>query len=308
MKILSRACGLAAPWALVLALPLASASGPTPTKKPADRYQPYVKINGLFFDNFFQTPESLPGENLGGVGAEAGVAVSVRGSKALKAYGNVDYLSYHGFGPSSGITGGLRLAGKPHAFDAYAQYLRGRPSRDAGDVVSSANVAGIAGEYSYRVTSDVELSGLADYRHQSYQDAPLRANDVHNFGLAVRYRGLGHGVSPEAGFRRGGRVSQDPNEDLSQRELFVKLRWTANPSTYLTLRYRHRRREYTTALPQARNFGREDTRVQWTLSADLEQSEELSWNLYYALEDSDSTRPAGAFKTQALALGLTLRF
>jgi hypothetical protein len=34
----------------------------------------------------------------------------------------------------------------------------------------------------------------------------------------------------------------------------------------------------------------------------------LTWNLYYAFEDSDSTRSSGVFRTQLLALGVTLRF
>ena len=108
--------------------------------------------------------------------------------------------------------------------------------------------------------------------------------------------------------RFGGRNVEDDNEDISQRELYVRLRWAPSPKVYTTLRYRRRSRDYSIEAPGASNLGREDTRQQWVATADWDFRAPFAWTLYYANERSKSTRPRGTFKAQFVSLGLTYRF
>lgn len=287
---------------------LAAAPPQKPAAKKPDRFEAHVKLAGLFFDNFFQAPEGSPEEDVLGASVEGGLAVQVREESPLKAYLEADYIIYQDFDPSTGITAGLRREGKPHAWDVSAQYLKGRPSREVRDEFDRADVLGVSGQYSYRVTEDFEVIGLGEYRHETFELSEDKANDVYNLGAALRYRGFGWRFSPEIGFRLGGRDVVVGDEDFSQREAFVRLRWSPTSALYLTLRYRRRSRDYSVEDPRAANFGREDTRKQLTATADWRHGASLTWNLYYALEDSDSTRPVGVFRTQMLSLGFTIGF
>lgn len=299
---------------LVLLWAVPAMAAQRPGKAPAQpapgpaRLEARIKLNVLFFDNFFHVPQGEPQDTVVAGGLEAHLAAKLRRRRPLEAYGHADYIAYRGFGPSSGVTAGLRSEDNPQSFDISAQYLKGRPSREVGNVLDRADIVGLEGEYSYRMTDDFELTGLGDVRRETYALSPAKESDVFNLGGAVRYRGFGHRFSPEVGLRWGRRDVADDNEDLSQRELFVRLRSTPVPALYLSLRYRRRGRHYSIAEARGSNFGREDTRQQWALSADLTQGERRSWNLYYASEDSGSSRPSGVFQTRLLALGLTVRF
>lgn len=296
-------------WAVLLGVATpAAAQGAGPAPPPVRRLQAMLRINGMFFDNFFQAREGAPEEGVAAVGVEAHLSARVRRDRPLEGFAEADYIAYRGFGPSRGITVGLRAEGRRHSFEVALQYLAGRPSREIGDVLERADVGGAGAEYSHRLTDDVELIALTDFRRQTFEISPANQNDVFGLGGALRYRGFGRRFSPEAGLRWSRRNARADNEDLSQREAYLRLRWAPTRAVYLSLRYRRRDRDYTVQDSQARNFAREDHRGQWTLSADLRQSSRLSWNLYYAREDSDSTRPSGVFHTQMVAAGATLRF
>lgn len=294
----------------LLAAPVAQRPAPQkPAAKKTDRLEMHLRLGGLTFDNFFQAPEGSLEDDVLGAYVEARLAFQVREGRPLRAYLGAEYIAYtDDFNPSSGITLGLRSEDKPHSWDVSGQYLKGRPSREVRDEFDRADVLGLNGQYSYRITEDFEVIGLGEYRHETFELSADKANDLYSLGPAVRYRGFGWRFSPEIGLRFGGRNVVDDNEDFSQRELFVRLRYSPTSALYLTLRYRHRSRDYSIGDAGAGNFGREDTRKQWTVTADWKSGETLTWNLYYALENSDSTRPVGVFQTQMLSLGLTIGF
>jgi hypothetical protein len=225
----------------------------------------------------------------------------------VQAYGHAAYVGYRGFGPSTGLGLGLRSDGRPGSFDVALQAHRGRPSREVGDVLGRADDASVAAEYAYRVLDDLQLSVLADARREWYELSPEKRNDVFNVGAAARYRGWSQ-ISPEVGFRWGRRDILDANEDLEQREVFARLRWTPAPAVYVSVRYRRRYRDYTVEDPARSNFGREETRQQWTVGGDIRLSRHWSWGVYYAREESDSTRPTGVFATQLASVSLALRY
>lgn len=271
------------------------------------RYEGHLKLGGLYFDNFFQTSPGGLEENVWAAQLEGRVGRRLRNASPLEVYLEVDSIRYDAFDPSYGITLGLQRETRPHGFHVSAQYLAGRPSREAGDVLDRTRVRGLDGEYSYRVSEDVEVLGLGEYRHESFELRADEALDAYNLGGAVRYRGFSRRFSPEVGVRLGSRSATNPNEGLTQRELSVRVRSAATRDLYLTFRFRHRRRPYSVDDPGASNFERVDRRRQWTATADWKRPR-LTWNLYYALEDSASTRPTGVFRTQLLVLGVTFPF
>jgi hypothetical protein len=294
----------------VLTLGWAAAAEAQPAPRPADgppprKVEAQLRFNGSYFDNFFQASEGLPEENVFAGGVEGHLSARLSRDRPLRVYGHADYVGYRGFGPSTAFVAGLRSDDRPQAFDIALQHHRGRPSRELGDVLGRADDAGVVAEYSYRIFDDVQLSALADARREWYDLAPQKRNDVFNVGAAVRYRGS---LSPEIGFRWGRREVQDPNEDLGQREWFVRLRWAPARPVYVSLRYRRRHRDYTVDDPGRSNFSREDRRQQWAVGADIQLARHWSWGAYYAREDSDSTRPSGVFATQLASVGLTLRY
>lgn len=78
-------------------------------------------------------------------------------------------------------------------------------------------------------------------------------------------------------------------------------------SVYLNVRYREDARSYTTSNPSASNYGREDTRGQWTVSADVRLNRRLAWGVYYTFDDGKSTRADRTFTTQSIISGLSYR-
>ena len=297
------ACALTMGWAMA-----AGAQPQLPEASPApQRVEAQLRLNGAYFDNFFQAADGLPEENLFAGGVEGFVAGRLSRNGTLQAYGHADYTRYRGFAPSTGLAAGLRSDDRPAAFELGVHYHHGRPSREVGDIVGRADDVGATAELSYRVLHDVQLSALGDVRREWYDLAPQKRNESFNVGGALRYRGWTE-FSPEVGFRWGRRDVVNDNEDLDQREIFVRFRWAPTAPLYLSLRWRHRLRDYTGEDPDRSNFGREDRRQQWTASADVKIARHWSWGLYYARESSDSTRASGVFTTQMAVVGLTLLY
>ena len=295
-------------WLLVLGAWLSTApalaQGPVAPPNP-DRFRGHVRLGGMIFDNFFEATEG-PKESVLAAILAGGLAFRLTEGSPFEVHLAAERVIYEGFDPSSTITAGLRFQAKPHAWNLTARYLRGRPGREVGDEFDRVNAMGLAGEYSYRITKEFEVFGLAQVRHETSEFFPDRTVDGHAVGAGVRYRGP-HNLSPEIGVTVGGRSVSQPGEDLSQREGYLALRWTPTRSTYVSARYRRRGRSYTIADAAARNFGREDTRHQLTLAADWTRGN-VVWNLYYTLEDANSSQSSGNFTTQMLSLGLTFQF
>lgn len=269
------------------------------------RFRADLRLNGMLFDNFFQAPEGLPQEDVDARAAELRLAAPL--FEAAEAYANLSYITYDDpLEESPGVTAGLRSSGRPHGFDVFAEHLADRPTGDVGELVEQADISRLAGEYSFRAGDDWQLSGLGTVERQDFTLTPGKDNDFVDLGGAVRYRGFGSRFSPEIGATFGDRDADDADEDHRQRDLFLKIRSAPVRWAYLSLRYRHRTRDYSIDDPGASNFEREDTRQQWSLTADLQTGEILTWNLYYAYEDAESTRRTREFTTSLFVAGVTI--
>lgn len=269
------------------------------------RFRVDLRLNSLFFDNFFQAAEGRPQEDVNAWAGELRLVAPL--SEIIEGYANLNYTSYDDpLEASRGVTAGLRASGKTHGFDLFGESVANRPSGDVGELVEQADLKRVAGEYSYRLTPDWQLSALAEYQDQDFEITQGKDNTFTDFGGAIRYRGFGSGFSPEIGATFGERDADDPDEDHDQRDLFLKIRSAPAPWAYLSLRYRHRTRDYSIADPLATNFEREDTRKQWVATADLKTGAVLTWNLYYSYEDAESTLATREFTTSLFAAGVTV--
>lgn len=262
----------------------------------------------LRFQNFFQAPDGEPETNVNGLQLRAELAYRLSMDRPLEAYVEAGRVAYQDLEDSSRVGAGLRLDGRPHAFDLSLALETDRPILDVGDEFETADVIYVDGEYGYRLTSDWELKGLLEAQDQSFEFTSRKDNTIHGLGAAVRYRGFGYEFSPEVGLLLGGRDATDVSENHSQNDVYVKIRSVPAPGWYISARYRHRVREYDTDVVTDRNFGREDTRDQLSAVIAYELTEELDVDAYLAHQDAESTLASRTFTTQILFLGLSWGF
>lgn len=266
-----------------------------------------VRFDTTHYDNFFRTADGRSQENLWGQSIQARLGRRPdRGE--IAPFVRVEFESIRGVGQAAGVLGGVRNETPRRTIVVQGGYDWNRPRFDVGDELERADILSIDGEYSRRLTRAVEVRGLGEYGHESFNVDPSKDNHLYSSGGAVRFRGFGSGFSPELGWLWSGRNVVDANEDYRQRTFYVQVRSAAIPSTYLSVRYRRGFRDYVIQQPTASNFNREDRRAQWTAAADLTLTRHVLLNVYFVRERSDSTRVTRSFTTGDLALGVTYRF
>lgn len=288
----------ASAWILVLAATSAFAQDQA---DPDPLWQFWVKGQTQHYANFFQRAEGQAQDDVQALYGEAGASVTLSRTAPLRAYGNVNVMQFSesDLSTSPGIRVGLRLDGRPHAFDVRAEQLLDRPSFDIGDEFDRADITNLAGEYSYRVTRDWQVSLEGEYQKQDIEVTTLRDNDFLGAGAAVRWRGS-RLFSPEIGFRSGRREVEDDTLSYDQDEMYLQIRSAPTPEIYISARYRDRGREYTS--------GREDDRRQITASVDWSMTPTLIWNFYGSHETVKVNRAGRDFDTALYILGITKRF
>lgn len=299
-----------------LALAALLAAGPAGAQlegqqKPAETGEPRWKtglhVQGLFFDNFFQLPETQSQEDVQGLRAEGRLSWVPRVQWPLEVYGVAGATAYsEDLEETLLLGGGLRWDGLVDFFQLDLRYEADRPSFEVGDTFGTADLLDLGGVYSHRIADSWELSALADHQRLDYQADDGRDSFFRSAGGAVRYRGWGYDLSPEVGVEVGERDADDANEDHDQTDLWLKLRSAPTDALYLSLRFRHRLRDYSVGDAAASNFRREDDRNQVALAADWTTSDLLTWTLYYAWEDAGSSKETRVFTTQLLAVGVRL--
>lgn len=284
----------------------------TPPPPPAPRTTAEVRLNSLYFDNFFQAPSGAPKENVVAAGVEARISRDTPlrfGGRPVQGYAYFDYLRFdqEEFGGSPGLRFGARSDARPHSWDTSVQLQKDRPSFDVVDETDRADIARFMADYSYRPVRDWQFNAGLDADRQSFDLAQGRDNRFLGASAGVRYRGFGSEFSPEIGLAFGDRSVDDAAQSYGQVDWILQIRSAPTPPLYISARYRHRLRDYDTGTASSSNFGREDTRDQIVLAADLRAAVRLTWNFYLAWENSDSTAPGRGFKTLLGAFGLTYR-
>ncbi len=293
---------------LVLA---ALAAGPAPAQPPPAWEEPIfgseLRLYGFLFDNFFQAPEGVPEEEVTLARVEGRFAARPSEASPYELYARGRFDSYgDGLEEAWAVGGGLRFDRRPHGADLYLEDEEDRPVFDVGDEFDRANVLGLNGEYGWRFVDDWQVTALGEWRQEEFDRTAAKDNDFVSGGGALRYRGWGYAFSPEVGVEWGSRDATDPNEDMDQRDLWLKIRSIPVERLYLSLRYRIRDREYSIGDPAASNFAREDDRTDWTLAADYQLRDWLGINAYASYLDADSTKESRIFETSLAGVGVSL--
>lgn len=268
----------------------------------------WLRGNAQLYENFFQAPEGGDEEDvLAGFG-EVGAGLRLSRAVPLQLYGQFNYTHYdfENLDSSTGVRIGLRSDGRPHSFDVFAEQLSDRPSFDVGDEFDRADIRTFAGEYSYRVTRQWQLSLDGEAQEQEFDLTPTRDNDYGAFGAAVRWRPT-RLFSPEIGYRTGERDVVDETLSYDQSEWYLQVRSSLTPAVYLSVRLRDRTREYSTDAVTSSNFGREDDRQQIAAALDWTMRPGFIWNFYASHEDVETNVEGRDFDTRLYVAGLTLR-
>lgn len=259
------------------------------------------------FDNFFQAPDGADEQDVDATRVGGRLGYQLQPDRPLVLYATADFTAYQDdLDDSTSVGAGLESEAGRHAWHLGLLNRWDQPVFDVGDEFDRADVLQARGSYGYRLTDAWEVSGLGEWTRQEFDLTPSKDNDRYSAGGAIRYRGWGYGFSPEVGLEIGERDAQDPDEDHDQRDIWLKLRSAPTPALYLSLRYRYRTRDYSIDDPLAGNFGREDDRISWTLSARYRLTRWLALDLYYDYLDADSTKSSRIFTTQIFSLGVTV--
>ncbi|MHB0970497.1 MAG: hypothetical protein ACYC7A_08555 [Thermoanaerobaculia bacterium] len=271
-------------------------------------FESWLELQGHFYENFFQEPSELPGEDVSAKYGELGTSLRLSRTYPLRLYGSVNYLKYDDseLDSSNGFRVGLRSDGKPHAFDFHGDLQKDRPTFDVGDEFDRADIRTFAGEYAFRFADDWQLSVDGELQEQEFDITPERDNDFSALGGAIRYRGS-RVFSPEIGYRTGARDVNDETLSYDQSDTYLQIRSSLS-RVYLSLRYRMREREYTTDDIASSNFGRKDDRDQIAAAADVTLSDLLVLNLYASREETDTNLEGRDFDTSLYIAGVTFRF
>lgn len=283
-----------------------------------DRFESQFAVRGLVYDNFFRAPEDSLAQEVRAAGGQ--LRMIARATPSFGAYLELEYIVYDEVDPSSGITAGIRLDARRHRLDLHVETLRtvrwhegptearrDRPAFQQGDDLDAADVLGVGGTYSLRVSEDWEVKSLGNFQRLSF-DSLSSSTVSYGYGAALRYRGLGYAFSPEVGIATGERRATPSEADHTQRDVYVKLRSMPTSFAYLSARYRIRSRDYATALPSESNFGREDDRRQWAFTADLMAGDHFVFNVYHAMETTESTLQSRGYDSRVTSAGITLKF
>lgn len=291
--------------AAIACVATAAPAQPPPWTDPV--FDSELRVNAFRFDNFFQAPEGEPEVEVSLARVEARLAARASDDSPFELYGRGRFDSYSDdLDEAWAVGGGARYDTRSSDADLFLQYEEDRPVFDVGDEFDRANVLAVTGDYGWRFVDDWQVSALGEWRREEFDQTSGKDNDFLTGGVALRYRGWGYTFSPEVGIEWGSRDATDPNEDLDQRDVWIKVRSIPVERLYLSLRYRVRDREYTLDDPGASNFGREDDRSDWTLAADYQVLEWLGVNGYVSYLDADSTKESRIFETTLAGVGLSV--
>lgn len=261
---------------------------------------------GFRYENFFQAPDGAPEEDVDATRVEGRLSYRLRPGGAMALFGTAGFTAYgQDLEDSTSFGVGLESETRRREWILGLEHTRDQPVFDVGDEFDRADVLRLAGSYGYRITDAWEVTGLGEWRRQDFDITTGKDNDLYSVGGAIRYRGWGYTFSPEVGVETGRRDADDPNEDHDQQDVWLKVRSVPMPPLYLSLRYRHRIRDYTIDDPAASNFDRQDDRDDWTLSARYQLTDWAALDLYYNYLDADSDKESRVFTTQILGFGVT---
>ena len=287
---------------VVLAVP-----GPAAAQQDSDRVTGELTVSGSVYDNFFRVAEDSLERSLYAGRVEGRVGIRPDPDAPLRLFAVGSWVEYEDLGGSPEVGLGIELVSRPHTLRIQGTYQDDRPAFDLGEVVRTADITHLVGNYAYRLTDDWEVGVEGQLAAFRFDSVPQNDSELSEIGGSLRWRGLGYELSPEVGASVGQRTADDPDLEYDRYRLYARLISIPVPDLYLSARYRFRHREYSVEDPLARNVGREDDGAQWTVSGAYDVSPRVTLQLYWDFLDNDSSRPSRTYTTQFLTLGLAVR-
>lgn len=288
--------------------PMTSTRTPELTRRvlvPATDGEMYVRLSGWYSDNFFQAPsEGLPTELKATTGEMRLVVRSL--IPGLNVQARVNRTHFERFDPSMAAVAVIDWTVGPHSLE----FTGGRQSRSprllGGDQAGFANTTHGAVGYGLMLPGKFQASALGHHYNIRQHGRPGEFR-LSGAGGALRWRGLGSRFSPEVGAMESRWEGGAESETYVEQTRWALIRASPWSSVYLNVRYREDARSYSISSPSASNYGREDTRGQWTISTDVRITRRLAWGVYYTFDDGKSTRVDRTFRTQSIISGLSYR-
>jgi hypothetical protein len=320
-------CALAALLALSLPRPASSQSSATFDDDPplradqtadeweqgrysAERFEARVKLFGTSYGNYFRSPDDEPATQVSSLSIEGRFIFALHRERRIKLYLQAIREEFDDAeilrSPTFAL--GLRIDGERHRFDFASRYQFDRGLLDIDDDAEPSDIRTHSAAYSVRFAEDWEWKLEGDFREQRFGfSLRERDSELLSGATSIRYRGFGRRFSPEIGIERRSRDAVDPHNDYEEEHAWVKLRFSPLDALTMSLRYRARRRDYRIETPDDSNFGRLDTRGEWSLRADWLVTRRLALNFAATRFATDSTREGKGFTADQFRFGATVR-
>ena len=275
-----------------------------PVREPdGDRFEASIRLGATSHDNFFQAADDEPPTEMATGEAAALLSWRLAPGSRHRVFLEAARTELEELPATDALRLGLRLGGRRNTFHLSSRLQRGFKVQDLDDEEpEEVERRTFFGDYQLRAGRDWRLE-LAGELQQERRTTPSRDADSVELAAALRYRGLDL-FSPEVGILWAENDGARDSRDYEQRGLFVKLRFFPAHRLAFELRGRQREREYSVLDPEASNFGRRDTRRDWSLGAHVLLLEDVVLSLRYELVDNESSRDRRSFSGHRLGLGL----
>ncbi|HVS33091.1 MAG TPA: hypothetical protein VMS98_16715 [Thermoanaerobaculia bacterium] len=261
-----------------------------------------IQIQVFRFDNFFQARGGAPEVDMNAAGFEYGVAYRQE-ENGPDLFGALYAINYARQGTETSFGGriGMSRFGSVHSFYVYLDRLQNGYAFDIEETTANADITALYGLYTYRIVPDWQV-GLSTYNDWTSFDVETGFEGRYNqLEAEVRYRGFGRIFEPRIGYAVGDRDVENNTDSFSHRHWFVQVSTRPVERLDLSLRYRHRTRDY-------KNLEREEDRGQVQLRALFRHTDRLASVATFTRENVNSSLPGRDFSTGRLFAGLTVGF
>ena len=266
-----------------------------------------LNLGGERWDNLMQASADGAREAASAMRSDLRLTLRLLPRTPLKSYVEVGQLRYDARPTATGYGAGVGLDGDRHALHLTARIDRNRPSADIGDAVDAENdILGARLRYALR-TRRLEAWLGGDRFEQRFAASPSRNSRQQGLQAGILYYVAGRKLAPELNVgwaRLGAAVS---SEDYEQRRLALGLRYNPWRIAGVTARVEQTARTYATTDPRSRNFGRRDTRLRWSVGAQLRLTRHAAWTALYDNVGGDSSRAGRDFTAWNVSTGVTVR-
>ncbi|MGZ5440489.1 MAG: hypothetical protein ACXW31_00680 [Thermoanaerobaculia bacterium] len=268
-----------------------------------------VRLQGLYFDNFYQTSDPERIREMSALGIELRGAYR-RPATKTDYYGHLQYQRWSGESLAASYSGriGASRESEQETFNVFLHHNQNRPSFEVGNTYARADTTIGEATYSYRVSPNWEPGIQAVLERQTYDDTPARNNDFGGAGVSIRYHGFGPNFTPRIGFLRGIRKVENVEENYREDNYFLEVSTERFSPFWLQVGVSSRGRIYSIVDPESYNFRREDAGPSLQFIAAVRTHPRVTWSLYYAHETADSNVTNADFDLNFAILTVTYGF